>query len=71
MHFPLNVISKKPLQFSNMIVEDEKSGEICDRDGCHLLSSFEIKNNSYPQTIHDLVQASKCDSTILKSSRTC
>ena len=54
----------------NLIVEVEKSGETCDKDGCHPVSSIETSNNTYPQTMHDLVQASKCDSTILGSSKT-
>lgn len=68
-HFSLNMLSEEPLQLSNLIVEVEKSGDTCDEDGCHRVRSFEIRNNSYPQTIHDLVQDSIRDSTILEILR--
>ena len=72
MNLSLNVLSEYPLNLSNLIVvETEKSGETCDIDGSHLTNNFEISNNDHPQTMHCLVQASKCDSTILESSRTC
>ena len=53
----------------NLVVQVKKSGKICDRDGCYPMSSglTKTRNNSYPQTMHDLVQASNYDSTILES----
>lgn len=55
---------------SNQLVEAEKSGETYDRDGFHPKSSFEISNNSHPQSMHDLVHASEYDYVILESSGT-
>jgi len=55
---------------SNQLAEIEKYGETYDKDDCHFERSFEISNNSHPQAIHDLVQASKYDSAILESSGT-
>lgn len=72
MHLSLNVLPKEPLQSSNlMVVEAKKYSERYDGDGCHPKRNFEISNKNHPQTMHDLVQASKCDSTILDSSETC
>ncbi len=56
---------------SNQLVEVEKYGETCDRDGCHLESSFEINKNNHTQAMHDLVHASKCDFVILERFETC
>ena len=56
IHLSLNALSKEPLQSSNLIVvEAEKFGGTCDKDGCHPESSFEIRNNFQPQTMNDLV----------------
>lgn len=56
-----------------MIVEIEKSSKISDSDGSYLIRSSltKTKNRNYPQAMHDMVQASKCDSTILWSFGTC
>jgi len=44
---------------SNQLVEAGNSIKTCDRDGFHPESSFEIKNSSHPQAMHDMVHASK------------
>jgi len=68
IHLYFNVLSEEPLHLRNLVVEVEKYGKICDRDGCYPMSRnhTEINNSSYPQTMHDLVQDSKLDSTILE-----
>lgn len=71
MHLSLNLILEEPLQLSNLIVvEVEIFDETCDGDGCHPKWSFEISNYNHPQTMQDVVQDSKFDSTILESSGT-
>ena len=49
----------------------ENFDEACDRDGCHPKRSFEINSNNHPQAMHDLVHISKCNFSILESSKTC
>ena len=66
----ISPISEEPLQLSNMIVEVENSNETSDKDGFHPVRSSEINNNSYPQTMCDSIQASKCNSTIVEISGT-
>ena len=56
---------------SNQLVEAKTFGSTYDRDGCHPKSSFEISNNINPQSMHDLVHASKYDSVIMESFGTC
>lgn len=59
---------------SNLVVEVVRSYQINDRDGYHLVSSgpIEIKGCTYPHTyMHDIIQSSKCDFTILESFGTC
>ena len=57
IHLSLNLQLEESFHFSNLIFEVEKSGETCDTNGCHPVRSIETSNNSYPQTMHDLVQA--------------
>ena len=63
------------LSSSCMLHEDNSSSQLakffheaCDKDGCHLVGSGLIENgsSSYPHTMHDLVQSSKCDFTIME-----
>lgn len=69
----LNFLSEESFNLSNLVVEVEKSSEVSDRDGCHPIrnSLIETNGNNYPHTIHDLVQPSKCDSTIFEISKNC
>ena len=62
--------SKESFDLSNLVVQVEKSNEISDRDGCHPMRNgfIETSGSSYPQTMHDLIQSSKHNSTILESS---
>lgn len=64
--------SKEYFDLSNLVEQVVKFNQISDKDGCHQVSSclIEINNSSYPHTMHDLVQSSKCDFTILESSGT-
>lgn len=58
---------------SNLVAEVVKSGQIKDRDGYDLVSSgpVEITGSNYLHTMHDLIQSSKCDFTILENFGTC
>jgi len=57
-HFPSSLLLHE-YNSSNHLPKAKKSGEICDRDGCHPEKSFEISTNNHPQVMHDLVQTSK------------
>lgn len=52
-----------------MVVLVEKSNEISGRDGCNPVGNgfIETSGSSYPQTMHDLIQSSKHNFTILES----
>jgi len=66
INLSLDVPLEEPPHLRNMIIV-----ETCDRDGCHQERSFEISRNNHPKAMHDFIQVSKCDSTILKCSRMC
>lgn len=56
-----------------MGAEVEESCQTIDKDGCHPMSSghIETDGSNYPHTMHNLVQSSKCDFTILESFGIC
>ena len=72
IHLSLNLRLEESSDLINLVVEVKKSSIIYDRDGSYSMSSglTETSTNNYPQTMHDLVQASKCNYTILGISKT-
>ena len=64
---------EEPYDLDNMFVGFEKPDQINYVDGFHLDSSYllEINGSSYPHTMHDLIQSSKCNPAILEHSGTC
>lgn len=73
IHTSSNLWLEEYFNLSNMVVDFEKSVEISEKDGCHLVSSglIETSGSIYRHTMHDLIQLSECDFTILESSKTC
>ena len=71
IHTSLDLRSGESFNLSNLVVEIVKSDQINDKYGCHLVSRglIEIIGSYYPHTMHDLIQSSECDFTILESFR--
>lgn len=71
IHSPSNLRLEEYFDLSNLVVEVEESSQTNEKYGFHRVSSgiIETSGSSYPHTMHDPVQSSKCNFTILKVSR--
>jgi len=68
----LDVQLEGSYNLGNLFLEDLNSNLISDIDGFHLDNSdpVTIIGGSFPHTMHDVIQSSKCDSIIFEISRT-
>ena len=68
IHTSLDLWLEEYLDLNNLVVEVVESIQISDRDGFHLVSigPIGITGNSYLNAMHDLIQSSKYDFTILE-----
>lgn len=73
IHTSLYFLLEESLDLNNLVIEVLKYNKINDRDGFHLVSSgpIEIISNNYLHTMHDMIQSSKFDFSILESTRIC
>lgn len=68
IHTSSDLWSDESFNLSILVVEVEKFGQVSDRDGCNSvrIGIIETNGSKYICTMHDLVQSSRCDFTILE-----